>query len=119
MLDAGRGLEALALVDDHDDEPVGVELVGDLDRALAARVGVPDRVRAGLGQRELQVAEHLLAERLGAQACDPGQGEAAERDVLGLRRNREPDRLGLSAVRARPGAAVAVSRSAHRVPLFP
>ena len=53
-------------------------------------VGVAHRVRAGLGERELQVAEHLLRE-VGAQAGDAGQGEPAERDVLGLGRDRQPD----------------------------
>src|SRR5947208_1651788 len=47
-----RGIEALALVGDLDDEPVGVELVRDLDDAgvVALCVRVPDRVGRGLGQ---------------------------------------------------------------------
>src|SRR6478735_762452 len=60
-----RRIESLALVDDLDDEPVLVELVDDLDGAFAVSVGMPDGVRARLRQRELQVAEHLLRQRLG------------------------------------------------------
>ena len=79
--------------DDLDDEPVGVQLVHDLDEPGAVAVGMPDGVRARLGQRELQVAEHLRRERLGAQPRDPGQGEPPEGDVLGLGRDRQADRL--------------------------
>ena len=75
-------------VADLDHEPVRLELVEDLDLAFAAvGVRVPDGVRAGLGQRELQVVKRLVRER-----PDPGdrsQREPPERDVFGLRRDRE------------------------------
>ena len=45
-----------------DDEPVGLELVQDLHRALAVLVAVAHGVRAGLGHGELEVAERLFAE---------------------------------------------------------
>src|SRR5437763_810530 len=45
-----RRLEALAAIPDLDHEAIGVELVEDLDEALAARVGVAHGVRARLGQ---------------------------------------------------------------------
>src|SRR5207247_6069839 len=63
----------------------------DLDVALeAVLVGMAHRVRAGLGQRELQVVERLVRDR--AHAGDGRQSEPPERDVLGLRRNRQPHR---------------------------
>jgi hypothetical protein len=55
----GRGVEALAFVGHLDDELVRMELVEDLDVPVSARVGMAHGVRAGLGQGELQVAEHL------------------------------------------------------------
>src|SRR5439155_8106576 len=59
-------LEAGALVAHLDHEPVRLQLIDDLDVALATvLVGVAHRVRAGLGQRELQVVERLV--RDGAQ----------------------------------------------------
>jgi len=51
---------------------------------------VLDRVRAGLGQRQLQVGELFVRER--AQAREARQGETAEQDVLGFRRERQADR---------------------------
>ena len=68
-----------------------MELVQGLDDALAALVRVADRVRARLGERELQVAEHVLRER--THAREAGEGEPAQRDVFRLRRNRQPDRM--------------------------
>src|SRR5581483_3564304 len=48
------GIEARPVVDDLDAEPVSVQLVGDLDVAVAVRaVGVPHGVGDGFGQREL------------------------------------------------------------------
>src|SRR5205807_6426230 len=76
----GRRLEALTLVGDLDDELVGVQLVDDLDRAVGIAVRVPDRVRTGFRQRELEIAEHLLTQRLRTHARDAGQGEPAQRD---------------------------------------
>src|SRR5437764_3702612 len=63
--------EAGAAVGDLDDEPVRPELVDDLDEACSAvAVGVADRVRARLGQSQLEVAERLVGDW--AQPCDPG-----------------------------------------------
>src|SRR5712692_3208698 len=47
------GLEALALVADLDLERAGGQLVRDLDVPVLVRIGVADRVRARLGDREL------------------------------------------------------------------
>ena len=89
-----RRLEALAVVGHLDDEPVGMELVEDLHAALPVGVRVAHGVRAGLGERELEIAQDLLRERLGAEPDEPGQGEPAERDVFRLGRNRQSDCLG-------------------------
>ena len=83
------GLEAGAVVGDLDDQPVVAELEADLDVPVAVAVGVADRVRARLGERELQVGERLVRER--PDAREPGEGEPRERDVLRLRRDRQPD----------------------------
>src|SRR5919201_868516 len=80
-----RVAEALALVRDLDRDPVLVQLVDDLDRTLARAVGVPNRVRARLRQRELEVGERLLAER--TKPGQAGEGEPTQRDVLGFRRD--------------------------------
>jgi len=82
---------ALAVgVDDLDPEAVGVELVHDLDAALA---GGPVRVAHGVGdrlrERELQVGHRVLRDL--TQLAEPGQREPAEGDVFGLRRDAEPD----------------------------
>src|SRR4029450_6259574 len=50
-----RRVEALPLVVHLDDESVSVELVRDLDGAPTAGVRMPDRVRRGLRERELEV----------------------------------------------------------------
>ena len=83
------GVEPGAVVRDLDDEPVGQELVHDLDDAVAVVVAVAHGVRARLGHGELQVAERLLARA--AQAGEPAQRKADESDVFGLRRNRQSD----------------------------
>src|SRR5215210_7206227 len=66
---AGRlaKLEAAAGVADLDREPVALQLVDDVDAAETFAVGVLDRVRAGLGQRELEVVERLVGERTHAR----------------------------------------------------
>src|SRR5581483_10000996 len=48
-----------------------------------------DGVRARFGQRQLEVAELLVGKLLHAR--EAGQSEPAEHDVLGLRRDRQPD----------------------------
>jgi hypothetical protein len=67
----------------------GAQLVGDLDLPAVVGIGMADRVRAGLRDRELQVGERLLGER--AQARQAGEGEPAQRDVLRAGRNGQPD----------------------------
>src|SRR5437667_622328 len=58
------GVEAGTFVGDLDDEPVGLQLVQDLDDAFATlAVSVPHGVRAGFGHGELQVTEGFLAKR--------------------------------------------------------
>src|SRR5437868_12776281 len=92
-------LEAGTLVAYLDHEPVGLQLIDDLDVALAAvLVGVAHRVRAGLGQRELQVVERLVRDR--AHTGDGRQGQPPERDVLGLRRDGQPHRAACLVHRA-------------------
>ena len=86
-------LEARAVVGDLDDQPVVPELEADRDVALVIAVGVPDRVRARLRQRQLQVGERLVRER--ADAGEAGESEPGQRDVFRLRRNRQPDRPAL------------------------
>ena len=49
------------------------------------------RSSSGLGDRELQVGERLRVRS--RTPGEPGERETRERDVLGLRRDREPDRL--------------------------
>ena len=93
VLARSRRLEALAVITDFDDEPICVELVEDLDRAVTVAVGVADGVRARLGQRQLQVAEHLLGKRHVAQARDARQGKPPEGDVFRLGRNGQRDRV--------------------------
>ena len=76
--------EAFPLVDDLDGDVLVAELVHDLNAALApGLVRMPDRVRACLRERELEVVERLVRDV--AQVRDSGQGEPAERDVLRLR----------------------------------
>ena len=86
-------LEPAALVDDLDHQLVRVQLVRDRDRAAAGAVRVAHGVRARLGQGELDVAEHLRRELLRAQAREAGEGEPPQRDVLGLRRDRQANRV--------------------------
>ena len=68
-------------------------------------VGVADRVRAGLRQRELQVGDDLRLESPGAR--DAREREPAERDVLGARRDGEGD----DAVAVLAGVAIHGRRS--------
>src|SRR5262245_34337809 len=82
-------VEPGTVVGDLDDEPVVEERVDDLDRALTVVVTVSHGVRAGLRHRELHVAERLLAQP--AQPGEPAQRQPHERDVFGLRRNRQPN----------------------------
>ena len=57
------GIEAVAVVDDLDREPVGLQLVRDLDVTVAARaVRMPHRVRHRFGQRELEVGHHVVGD---------------------------------------------------------
>ena len=70
--------------------PVGLEPVDDLDRPVAVAVRVPDRVRARLGDGELEVGQRLLRER--PHAREPGEREPGQRDELRLRRDAQPDR---------------------------
>src|SRR5919201_971480 len=74
-----RVAEAFALVRDLDRDPVLVQLVDDLDRTLARAVGMPNRVRARLRQRELEVGDRLLAQW--TQPRQARQGEPPQRDV--------------------------------------
>ena len=75
-------IEALALVGDFDDEPVGEQLVRDLDDThVLVAVRVPDRVGRGLGQRQLEVREQLVGQL--AEPPDARERKPAERDVLG------------------------------------
>src|SRR4051812_39482502 len=107
------GVEPLAVVDDLDHDPVRGELVGDVDVAVAARaVRVPDGVGHGFGERELQVGHRVVADL--AHLCEPGQREPAEGDVLGLRRNAQPDRP--VAVAFRPVRPCLVAERMHAVP---
>ena len=50
-----RGVEAGALVDDVDRDPVGLQPVDDVDHALTLAVGMANGVRAGLGDRQASV----------------------------------------------------------------
>ena len=84
---------------DLDDETVGMELIDDVDRAFASvSIRMANGVRACLGHGQLQIAENLLGER--TEVRKAAQGEADQRDVLGLRRNRQLDGAD-TAVRAR------------------
>src|SRR3954454_23188667 len=76
VLGPGAWLEARSLVADLDGEPVGLQLVEDLDLALApVDVRMPDRVRARLGQRKLEVVEGFVGD--GTNPGDRRQGESA------------------------------------------
>src|ERR671910_903085 len=82
--------EPRAVVAHLDDEPVGMELVDDLDRALApVTVGVPDRVGARLGNGEFETAQCLVRNppRLG----EPAQREPYQGDVFRLGGDRQAD----------------------------
>ena len=94
-----RRVEALPFVVHLDDEPVAVELVRDLDATAAAGVRMADGIRRGLGERELEVGDELLRDR--PQLRQPGERKAAERDVLGPRRNRQSDDPAVASVRRR------------------
>ena len=62
------------------------------------RVGVPDRVGAGLGDGELEVAERLVRKR--TRLGEPAERKPHERDVFGLGRNRQADG-GSASIRGR------------------
>ena len=81
------GIEPAARVGDLDHEAVGIQLEEDLDGTVGVRVGVPDGVRARLGERELEVGERLVLER--TKPCQPGQRQPPERDVFRLGRDGE------------------------------
>ena len=84
-------VEAVAVVDHLDDDPVGAQLVADVDLPLTRRaVRVPHRVGHRLGERELQVGHRVVADL--PELAEPRQGEPAQRDVFGLRRNAKLDR---------------------------
>ena len=68
-----RELEAGAVVGDLDDQAVVEQLEGDVDVAVAVAVGVADGVRAGLGERELQVGERVVGERADAARARRGR----------------------------------------------
>src|SRR3954454_23602604 len=57
------GVEAPTVVDDLDRERVAAELVRDRDEPRSAGIRMPDRVRHGLGQRELEIRQRLLGQR--------------------------------------------------------
>ena len=80
------------VVRDLDHEPVVLELEADVDLPVTVDVRVPDRVRARLGERELQVGDRRVRER--PHARKPGQGEPRQRDVLRLGRNRQTNCSG-------------------------
>src|SRR5918999_2855912 len=83
-------VEARSGVRDLDHKSIGVQLVVDLDDALApVPVGVTNGIGACLRHRQLEVGESLL--RKVPEAPEPRQGQADKRDVLGLRRDREVD----------------------------
>ena len=73
-----------------------MELVDDVHEPHTVAVGMPHRVGARLGQRELQVAEHLRRQRLGSQPRNPRQREPPEGDVLGLGGNRQANCLSVA-----------------------
>src|SRR4051812_638235 len=81
-------IETAALVRDDDRESVLGKRVRDLDVPLRVRVRVPDRVRARLRERKLEVGERLVAER--PQTRQTGQGKPTEGDVLRLRGDGQP-----------------------------
>jgi hypothetical protein len=55
--------ETLPVIAHLDDETVRMKLVHDLDGTFpAVAIGVPNRVRAGLGDRELEIAECFVVE---------------------------------------------------------
>src|SRR6266496_1943771 len=78
----GSRIESLTVVGDLDDEPVGMELVGDLDHTHVPglSVRVADRVRCGLGQRQLEIREELVGQL--TEPPDAGESKPAEGDVL-------------------------------------
>src|SRR5207244_7846407 len=67
-------LEAVAVVRDLDREPVGLQLVEDLDVSPVLGIGVTDGVRARLRERELQVGKGFVGEL--ANVREAGQREA-------------------------------------------
>ena len=96
-------IEATSLVGHLDHQPVRQELVRDLDDAGPIfAVGMADRVRRRLGQRELEVGEQLVGQ--GADTRDSRQGEPAQSDVFRPGRDREAYR-----------GTVAVAVQSHRL----
>ena len=113
----GVRVEAAAGVADLDREPVGQQLVDDVDAAgTVLAVRVLDRVRTGLGQRELQIVQGLVRDR--PHSGDRGQGQTTERDVLGLRRDGQANGASLIAHRLAPsrGESLLTSRILPRLP---
>src|SRR3954464_10074338 len=110
------GIEPCAVIDDFDAEPVGEELVRHLDVAVASRaVGVPHRVRDRLGQCELQVGHRVVRDL--AELREPSQGEPAEREEFGLRRDAQADRAATAARCAVPRLSPIACRM-HACPLL-
>jgi hypothetical protein len=87
--------ETLPVIAHLDDETVRMKLVHDLDGTFpAVAIGVPNRVRARLRDRELEIAECFVVE--GTQVRDAAESEPDERDVLGLRGDGEAHAAGVA-----------------------
>ncbi len=84
-----RKLETGAGVRHDHLEAVVVDHEGDLDRAVTIAVGVPHGVAAGLGDREPQVRQQLRPDRQIAHHA--AERQPREQEVVGLRREGEPD----------------------------
>jgi hypothetical protein len=87
--------ETLPVIAHLDDETVRMKLVQDLDGTFpAVAIGVPNRVRAGLRDRELEIAECFVVEW--TQVRDAAESQPDERDELGLRGDGEAHAAGVA-----------------------
>jgi len=75
-------VEAPALVADLDGDAVAMHGEVEMDLALVVIVGVPDGVRARLGQRQFEVGDGVLG--VATPAEQARKGETAEHDVVCL-----------------------------------
>src|SRR6476659_664395 len=82
-------VEAPPIVDHLDGECVAGELVADRDEPRSPGIRMPDRVRHGLGQRELEIGQRLLGQRADVGATR--ERETSQSDVLSPRRYAKPD----------------------------